>query len=121
MPTEQCFLRLKAICEDQNCIFCELDNRWLHANCENLINEEFEVLCNVNNFTSWYCTQCSLRALPFQKCSKKVFILLFANDAKNKHKNFLERNLLNKLFFNNENTKPIQSFYDNNNHTNDAV
>ena len=64
----------KAIRKNQNGIYCNNSNHWLHVNCTNLTNEEFKLLCKQDDDNLWCCNHCILDVLPFRNVTNSEFL-----------------------------------------------
>ena len=72
MSVPKCSACFKEVNENENAVFCNISNNWIHANCENLNSEKFELLCQESEDREWACKKCLFKALPFSNCPKKV-------------------------------------------------
>ena len=61
----------KEVKENENAVFCNISNHWIHANCENLNSEKFELLCQESEDIEWAYKKCLFKALPFFIALKK--------------------------------------------------
>ena len=102
MLTLKCPLCLKFVSHNEDAIFCNTGNHWIHAKCEKLTTAEFIHLCNESEETEWTCSKCLLKALPFYCSTSKVFDSLFSNKDKLLSKTKLDPSKLNKLFSNSD-------------------
>ena len=64
----------KAIRKNQNGIYCNNSNHWLHVKCTNLTNEEFKLLCKQDDDIPWCCNHCILDVLPFRNVTNSEFL-----------------------------------------------
>ena len=97
----------KAIRKNQNGIYCNNSNHWLHVkltndmlNCMlNLTNEEFKLLCEQDDDIPWWCcNHCILDVLPFQNVTNSEFLEQHQFCSKKNLTFQLDPNELNELF-----------------------
>ena len=91
-----CVFCRKIILDNENEIFCDAKNHWVHSNCEKLSVTEFETLCIGENDVPWFCKHCLLKTLPFSNGTVKIFNSLFMN--KTNPKMNLNPSYLNNFF-----------------------
>ena len=53
-------LCLKFVSDNEDAIFCNTGNHWIHAKCEKLTTAEFINLCNESEEAEWTCSKCLL-------------------------------------------------------------
>ncbi len=62
----------KTVGENQNSIFCDACNTWLHLKCSGLNKIEFNILSESPD-TDWFCKHCFKNIFPFQNLDDKKF------------------------------------------------
>ena len=88
----------KAIRKNQNGIYCNNSNHWLHVKCTNLTNEEFKLLCKQDDDIPWCCNHCILDVLPFRNVTNSEFLEQHQFCSKKNLTFQLDPNELNELF-----------------------
>ena len=88
----------KAIRKNQNGIYCNNSNQWLHVKCTNLTNEEFKLLCKQDDDIPWCCNHCILDVLPFRNVTNSEFLEQHQFCSKKNLTFQLDPNELNELF-----------------------
>ena len=105
MSLPKCSACSKEVNENENAVICNISNHWIHANCENLNSEEFELLRQQSEDIEWACKKCVFKALPFFNCPKKVLNSLSCESKRNESGVNLNPSYLNKLFTNPDSAK----------------
>ena len=82
-----------------------LKKQSIHANCENLNSEKFELLRQERENIEWACRKCLFKALPFFNCPKKELNSLNYESKRNESGVNLNLSYLNKLFSNPDSAK----------------
>ena len=62
------------VLENQNSIYCDLCNTWLHAKCINLTKKELNLLSLSSE--TWYCKFCLKSIFPFSSITKSQLLAL---------------------------------------------
>ena len=64
---------------DENCIFCDLCNKWIHFKCSKLDKNTFSYYSNSSD--PWFCQKCSQLTFPFCNISNKSLLNLTFNSS----------------------------------------
>ena len=88
----------KAIRKNQNGIYCNNSNHWLHVKCTNLTNEEFKLLCKQDDDIPWCRNHCILDVLPFRNVTNSEFLEQHQFCSKKNLTFQLDPNELSELF-----------------------
>ena len=88
----------KAIRKNQNGIYCNNSNHWLHGKCTNLTNEEFKLICKQDDDIPCCCNHCILDVLPFRNVTNSEFLEQHQFCFKKNLTFQLDPNELNELF-----------------------
>lgn len=70
------------VLENQNSIYCDSCNNWIHRRCSGLSIHRFNEL-GYDTSSTWFCQICVADTMPFQKLSKSQFFSeILANQRK---------------------------------------